>query len=143
MEPIHEFSLATHDGPYEQWPERTPLLRLGQPTGAQLQGYVIEAQYRCAHGIVIITSHDFPFEESNDFFLLSDEYTLLAHAQLSVPYGSYLLHAHWPIDAVQLRLHYHTRLSVSSRRPAYMARASRSHCSAKVPWRVTLAPAPR
>jgi hypothetical protein len=110
MEPIHEYSLATHRGPYDQWPDRTALLYNGQPTGAQLQGYVIAAQYRCAHGLLLITSYDCPFEESNDFYLLSEEYTLLAHAELVVPYGSYLLHAHWPIDSVQLRLHYHTRL---------------------------------
>ncbi len=110
MEPILEFSLASHDGPYDQWPDRTPLLRNGQPTGARLQGYVLEAQYRCVHGIVLITSYDCPFEESNDFYLLSDEYTLLAHTQLVVPYGSYLLHAHWPVDAARLRLHYHARL---------------------------------
>jgi hypothetical protein len=110
MEPINEFSFVTHDGPYEQWPEKTELLRHGQRTGAFIPGYVIEAQYRCMHGVLLVTSYDCPFEESNDFILLTDEYTLLAHTQLVVPYGSYLLHAHWPLDSHQLRLHYHTRL---------------------------------
>lgn len=110
MEPIQEFSFARHDGPYEQWPDRIPLLRNGVPTGARLQGYVVEAQYRCVYGNLLITSYDCPFEESNSFFLLTDEYTLLAQIRLAVPYGSYLLHAHWPVDAWQLRLHYQPRL---------------------------------
>lgn len=110
MQALTVFSLAPHSGPYEKWPVLTPLLRDGVPTGAEIPGYVIEAQYRCEHGLLLITSYDCPFEESNDFLLLDDDYRILARKSLVVPYGSFLLNAHWPVSAQALRLHYYTRL---------------------------------
>ena len=110
MQSIHCFSLARHSGPYEEWPELTALLRDGVPTGAEIPGYVIEAQYRCEHGLLLITSYDCMFEESNDFLLLDDDHRILARKSLMVPYGSFLLNAHWPVSPHSLRLHYYTRL---------------------------------
>ena len=71
MELQQRFSLAKHVGPYEHWPARTALLCDGVPTGTQIEGYVIEAQYRCEAGHLLITSFDCPFEESNSFTLLT------------------------------------------------------------------------
>lgn len=103
------FSLARHEGPYENWPRKTRLFCEGLPTGTEVEGYVIEAQYRCAHGHLLITSFDCPFEESNSFTLLDARFQVLATARLLVPYGSFLLHAHWPLDDHTLQLHYEMR----------------------------------
>jgi hypothetical protein len=110
LEPITSFSLASHDGPYESWPLRTPLFNNGVATRTQIPGFVLDAQYRCADGFLLITSWDCPFEESYDFSLLGHDYALLARASLGVPYGTFLLHAHWPLDDQSLRLHFYTDL---------------------------------
>lgn len=107
--PQQRFSLAKHEGPYERWPVKTALLCDGLPTGTQIEGYVIEAQYRCEAGHLLITSFDCPFEESNSFTLLDERFQVLATCELLVPYGSFLLNAHWPLDAHTLQLHYEMR----------------------------------
>lgn len=109
MEAQQRFSLAKHEGPYERWPVKTALLCDGVPTGTQIEGYVIEAQYRCAHGHLLITSFDCPFEEANSFTLLDDRFQVLAEAKLGVMYDSFLLNAHWPLDGHTLQLHYDMR----------------------------------
>jgi hypothetical protein len=109
MEAQQRFSLAKHEGPYEHWPVKTALLCDGVPTGTQIEGCVIEAQYRCAHGHLLITSFDCPFEEANSFTLLDDRFQVLAEAKLGVMYGSFLLNAHWPLDGHTLHLHYDMR----------------------------------
>ena len=109
MEAQQRFSLAKHEGPYERWPVKTALLCDGVPTGTQIAGYVIEAQYRCAHGHLLITSFDCPFEEANSFTLLDDRFQVLAEAKLGVMYGSFLLNNHWPLDGHTLHLHYDMR----------------------------------
>lgn len=109
MKSQQRFSLAKHEGPYERWPVKTALLCDGLPTDTQIEGYVIEAQYRCDAGHLLITSFDCPFEESNSFTLLDDRFQVLATAELLVPYGAFLLNAHWPLDDATLQLHYDTR----------------------------------
>lgn len=103
------FSLSKHEGPYEQWPVTTALLCEGAPTGTQIEGYVIEAQYLCVAGHLLITSFDCPYEEANRFTLLDERFQVLATTELGAPYGSFLLNAHWPLDAHTLRLHYEMR----------------------------------
>jgi hypothetical protein len=110
MERIDAFSLAKHEGPYEKWPRRTRLYFNGNDTGVDIPGYIVEGQYRCSEGYLLITSHDCPFEESNDFLLLGSDFRVLAQNRLGVPYASFLIHAHWPISSQSLRLHYYERL---------------------------------
>ena len=110
MRAITGFSLEQHSGPYEDWPRVTRLLFDGRPTGAAIPGFVIEAQYECAPGYLLITSQDCPFEESNDFVLLDRAYRQIAHGGLAVPYASFLLNAHWPEGDGGLLLHYHEAL---------------------------------
>lgn len=110
MEEIDAFSLARHDGPYEQWPRRTKLFCNGLDTGTSLSGYVIEAQYRIDETCLIITSQDCAFEESNDFILLDRRFQPLTASQLLVPYNSFLLNGHWAVSPNALRLHYNERL---------------------------------
>lgn len=110
MKPIHRYSLEPHDGPYDSWPLTSRLLLDGKPTDARIPGYFIEAQYESGAGPVIVTSYDCPFEESNSFVLLNGSLEVVARAELGVPYGSFLLDAHWPVDESTLVLHYHEDL---------------------------------
>ncbi len=107
MEPITRFSVETHSGPYERWPARTALFDQGRATGCTVPGYVIEGQYQCEHGSLLIMSHDCPFAESYAFLLLDDALSQRARVNIEAP--PLLLHAHWPIGDGSLRLHFHTR----------------------------------
>lgn len=115
LEPLSIFSLASHAGPYEQWPLRTRLLVNGVETGASIPGYILEGQYRCAEGYLLIASWDCPFEESYDFILLNHTFRRLSRTSLGVPYGSFLLHAHWPLDDRSVRLHFYTAMTATLR----------------------------
>lgn len=106
MQPLTRFSLETHAGPYTQWPPSSRLGVDGQLTHSRVPGYVIEAQYQCRYGVLLLTSFDCPFEESSAFTLLDAALRPIARAKLATPYHSHLLHAHWPIDALTLGLHY-------------------------------------
>ena len=106
MRATDDFHLEKHSGPYESWPRLTRLFRGGQFTGCSIPGFVIEAQYECSAGYLLITSQDCPFEESNDFVLLDRTCNRLAHADLLAPYATFLLNAHWPESDAALLLHY-------------------------------------
>ena len=107
---LSTFSLATHDGPYEQWPLTTPLMKDGVDCASRVPGYVIEGQYQWQDYVLLINSWDCPFEESYDFVLLGAQHRIVAKTSLGVPYGSFLLHAHWPLHDVALRLHFYDNL---------------------------------
>jgi hypothetical protein len=113
MEPISRFTLATHSGPYERWPSNTALFDDGRDTGVTVPGYVLDGQYRCDDGFLLLLSQDCPFEESYTFLLLDDDYSIRAQQHLGVPYGSFLLHTHWPVSSTEIRLHFYTRLIYS------------------------------
>jgi hypothetical protein len=106
---INSYALATHDGPYADWPLTTRLLCDGSPTGAGVPGYVIEGQYRWREFVLLLTTWDCPFEESCELLLLDAEHRVVARTSLGAPYASVRLHAHWPIDAMSLRLHCEVR----------------------------------
>jgi hypothetical protein len=100
------FSLATHEGPYEKWPLKTTLFADGVDTGQTVSGFVIEAQYKCPAGYLLITSYDCPFEESNAFLLVNDQYETIARNSLGVMYSSFLLEKHKALSDTQLELDY-------------------------------------
>lgn len=107
MTPIDGYNLEPHIGPYSSWP-LTSILRVnGQVTEARVPGYFIEAQYESNLGNILITSYECPFEESNTFLLLDHSHGIVARAELGIPYDSFLLHEHWPVDESTIRLHYH------------------------------------
>ncbi len=110
VRPIHRYSLEPHDGPYDSWPLTSRLLLDGKPTDARIPGHYIEAQYESPTGHLVVTSYECPFEESNSFVLLNGSLEVVARAELGVPYGSFLLHEHWPVDESTLTLHYHEDL---------------------------------
>jgi hypothetical protein len=106
MHPISLFSLETHDGPYEAWPKKTRLFANGGDTGKSVSGYVVEAQYRCAAGHLLITSYDCPYEEANDFLLLNDRFETIAKTSLGMMYNTFLLAKHRPRSDMALELDY-------------------------------------
>lgn len=110
MKAIDSFSLEQHAGVYELWPRRTRLFFKGIDTGAKIPGFVIEAQYICDYGYLLVTSQDCPFEESNDFMLLTPAFRTIAHRELSAPYASFLLQAHRPISENAISLHYYENM---------------------------------
>jgi hypothetical protein len=106
MHPVTLFSLATHEGPYEKWPLKTQLFADGVDTRQTVSGFVIEAQYRCSAGYLLITSYDCLFEESNAFLLLNDQYETIARKVLGTMYATFLLEKHTPLSDTQLELDY-------------------------------------
>lgn len=110
MEKIDSFSIEKHEGPYEKWPLKSRLFFNGHDTGTRVPGFIIEGQYKCDEGYLLITSQDCPFEESNDFILIDTSFHPIAKKQLRAPYGSFLIHAHWPISKTEVRLRYHEKL---------------------------------
>lgn len=138
MTPIDRYSLKPHSGPYESWPTTSVLRVDGQPTAARVPGFQIEAQYATALGDLLITSYDCPFEESNSFVLLDASLRIVGRTQLLVPYSTYLLHEHWPIDDATLGLHYHEALFYTLRvvPPArWLRRKPRLRLRSRVAWR--------
>lgn len=106
MQAISLFSLERHAGAYDTWPVTTRLYRDGAATTTGLPGYVIEAQYACAQGFVLVLSQDCPFEESCHVILLDAALQVRATCALQRPYQSFLLHRHWPIADDAIALHY-------------------------------------
>jgi hypothetical protein len=124
LTPITRYSLANHEGEYNDWPLTTLLIIDGVPSTYRVPGYVLDAQYQWNDNVVLITSWDCPFEESYDFLLLDREHTIVSRKSLGAPYGTYLLHGEWPHDDLSIRLHFyeHRFYTLSIRQPTGMFR---------------------
>jgi hypothetical protein len=133
--PIDRYSLEPHAGPYSSWPLDSALRVNGTLTQARVPGYVVEAQYETSLGDVLVTSYDCPFEEASVFVLLDRSYAIVSRAKLVVPYGSFLLHAHWPMDASTVGLHYYGDMFYTLR---VVARGGLFGCSPKLKLRSCL-----
>src|SRR4026208_2297528 len=71
MTPIDRFRLQPNEGPDEKVPVKSRLFLDGQPTRIKLPGYQLLCQYETAHGYILVTDYDCPFEESTHFALVS------------------------------------------------------------------------
>lgn len=92
MNETNRFSLETHVGPYESWPRRSRLLLDGNPSGLEVNGYVLLRQFETAAGFLLVTDYDCPFEESVNFMLVSkDLRKVLGERTLGAMYGTFLL----------------------------------------------------
>ena len=85
---IECFSLAKHEGDYENWPLETELYHNGQATCASVAGSVLEAQYAMAAGYLLVSTWDCPFEEMATFLLLDTELNLLSRTDLGGWYAT-------------------------------------------------------
>jgi hypothetical protein len=56
-----------------------PRSRLTSPGGQsiEIEGVRLEAQFRCAHGYLLIATDDVPFEETLRFYLLDEELSIM------------------------------------------------------------------
>jgi hypothetical protein len=107
VHPITRFALAAHDGPYESWPRRTPLLVDGQLQAATVAGYQLRYQFAVAEGFLLVTDYACPFEEATTFVLLDQRlYELAQHTQ-AAPYSSWLLDRIEVVDARTLAAVFH------------------------------------
>jgi hypothetical protein len=106
MQPVKLFSLERHSGPYETWPRKTRLFVEGADTGQTVSGFVVEAEYKCKVGYLLITSYDCLFEEANTFTLLNERLETLSAVHLGGWYETFLLDKHMPTSANSLELHY-------------------------------------
>ncbi|MFV0680098.1 hypothetical protein [Ottowia sp.] len=107
MTPIQRYRIEQHEGDYASWPKKSRLWADGHLLPHGVPGYVIEAQYDTPLGPLLITSYDCMYEEANDFLLIDHTGRVVAQATLGLMFCSYLLDAHWPVDAHTLALHYH------------------------------------
>lgn len=107
MKVIEQFSLETHEGPYENWPSRTRLFENGKEIGIRIPGYNLLHQFELKEYYLLITDDDCPFEEGTNFILISKTKKLLAFQILFVPYGSVILeNVEW-VDEQRLRVEFY------------------------------------
>jgi hypothetical protein len=92
MQPVDAFRLATHAGPYDTWPARTPLLHAdGRPTGRTVPGYTLLHQFRVGDDWLLLTDWDCPYEEATEVLLLDAQLRLVARRSFGAPYASWML----------------------------------------------------
>lgn len=109
---ISLFALPAHDGAYESWPLKTELLKRGAPTGKFVPGFVIEAQYEWDDHYLIVTSWDCPFEEAQEFLLLSANLDILAKKHLGAMYATVWIDKHEAVADNQVLFHCNGSLEV-------------------------------
>lgn len=85
MKPITQFSLETHDVPYEQRPSYSHLFVDGKPTSLRLPGYVLLYQFDTSAGFLLVTDYDCPYEERVNFILLSHDLHVMSRRSLGAP----------------------------------------------------------
>jgi len=106
LQPIVTFSLEKHLGPYATWGTTSALYADDVPTGQRVPGFVIEGQYACGDGYVLITSYDCLFEEAQNFLLLDNRHQVVSETFLGVMYGSYVLMKNYPVSDCEIALEF-------------------------------------
>lgn len=86
MTPITNFSLR----PLPAVEHETPKSRLvfdGEPLDLVLEGIVLEGQFRCRHGYLLLTTEDVPYEEGLHMTLVDPAWRVLDQLEASLPYN--------------------------------------------------------
>lgn len=105
MHKITRFSFKPQPGPYETWSLCSELIDGNKPTGKFIPGFLIGAQYAYKDLYLIVTSWDCPYEESQEFILLSRDLTVLCKKHVGHIYSTILLEDHEPIAEDQALFH--------------------------------------
>ena len=105
MKKISSFSFNTQPGPYETWSLCSELIKDGKRTGKYVPGFVIGAQYAYKDLYLIVTSWDCPYEESQEFILLSKDLTVMCKKHIGHIYSTILLEAHEAVAEDQVLFH--------------------------------------
>lgn len=105
MREISCFSFKPQPGPYESWSLCSELIQDGKRTGKFVPGFVIGAQYAYKDLYLIVTSWDCPYEESQEFILLSKDLTVLCKKHIGHIYSTVILESHEAIAEDQVLFH--------------------------------------
>lgn len=105
MKKISKFSFKPQPGPYETWSLCSELINDGECTGKYIPGFIIGAQYSYKDLYLIVTSWDCPYEESQEFILLSKDLTVLCKKHIGHIYSTILLEDHAPVAEDQVLFH--------------------------------------
>ena len=105
MREISCFSFKPQPGPYESWSLCSELIQDGKRTGKFVPGFVIGAQYAYKDLYLIATSWDCPYEESQEFILLSKDLTVLCKKHIGHIYSTVILESHEAIAEDQVLFH--------------------------------------
>ena len=105
MREISCFSFKPQPGPYESWSLCSELIQDGKRTGKFVPGFVIGAQYAYKDLYLIVTSWDCPYEESQEFILLSKDLTVLCKKHIGQIYSTVILESHEAIAEDQVLFH--------------------------------------
>ena len=105
MKEISLFSFNQQPGPYETWSLCSELIISGERTGKYVPGFVIGAQYAYKDLYLIVTSWDCPYEESQEFILLSKDLTVLCKKHIGHIYSTVILESHEAIAEDQVLFH--------------------------------------
>jgi len=105
MNKITNFSFKPQPGPYETWSLCSELIKDDKRTGKYVPGFVIGAQYAYKDLYLIVTSWDCPFEESQEFILLSKDLTVLCKKHIGHIYSTILLEDHEPVAEDEVLFH--------------------------------------
>jgi hypothetical protein len=105
MNKIDSFSFKPQPGPYETWSLCSELIKDDKATGKYVPGFIIGAQYAYKDLYLLVTSWDCPYEESQEFILLSKDLTVLCKKHIGHIYSTILLEDHEPIAQDQALFH--------------------------------------
>ena len=105
MKKISCFSFKPQPGPYETWSLCSELILNGNPTGKYVPGFVIGAQYAYKDLYLLVTSWDCPYEESQEFILLSKDLTVLCKKHIGHIYSTVIIESHEAIAEDQVLFH--------------------------------------
>src|SRR5471032_599619 len=92
MKAIERFALVQHHGPYENWPEKNPVIIDGCASSLSISGFNLLRQYETAAGYLLVTDFDCPYEEAVCFVLVSQDLeTVLSERKICQMYRSFWL----------------------------------------------------
>lgn len=103
MVPIAEFALRSNLSPGAEEASRSHLLYRNHETGLLVEGVVLEQQFTCSHGYLLLTTENSPYEEGLHIYLLDRKAGVLDYLQLSHPYAAGILCNVEVVDAGQLQ----------------------------------------
>jgi len=133
MIPVTHFSLApTQLG--SPSPTTRRVLFEGHPLATELAGSLLEAQYRCHTGYLLLLTDDSPYEEVLHVYLISRELRLLEQVDVGAPYAPGVLGHLQVVSENELAFSFpvatrwHIRVESQPRRLSTPLGVSRPHC---------------
>jgi hypothetical protein len=86
--PVDGFTIAPERRLGDDAAPSSRLFHHGRDTGRRLAGAILEASLRVEGGWLFFLTHDVPFEETLEIYLLDAGYALLDRAGVAMPYAA-------------------------------------------------------